>query len=161
MAPSTTPSRKERHHSRDVRRTRLILIGGTVLSAVILVAWFPVSSLYHQHAALASASEQLAQLHHEDAALAQERAKLSDSSEIGRIARQQYQLVSPGQQAFAVLPPTGAATTGTPYAGDPGLSTPSAPSGTSELAPAAGATHKTTAPPSTLDRMVRALEFWR
>jgi cell division protein FtsB len=156
-----TQTRRERHHSRDVRRSRFVLIGGTVLSAVILVAWFPVSSLYHQHAALASASEQLSQLHRQDSALARERTNLSDSSEIGRIARQQYQLVSPGQVAYAVLPPTGAATTGTPYAGDPGLSSPAAPTGTSELPPTTASAPKKSASQSTLDRMVHALEFWR
>ena len=34
--------------------------------------------------------------------MAQEKKNLSDSSEIGRIAREQYQLVSPGQQAYEV-----------------------------------------------------------
>ncbi len=48
-------------------------------------------------------------LHSQDAALAQEKKNLSDAGEIGRIAREQYQLVSPGQQAYEVLPPTGSA----------------------------------------------------
>ena len=71
---------------------------------------------------------QLDALHTQDAALAQEKKNLSDAGEIGRIAREQYQLVSPGQQAYEVLPPSGATAGGTPYAGDPGSDGPVTPS---------------------------------
>jgi cell division protein FtsB len=160
-----------------------MLIGGAVLAAVILVAWFPASSLLHQRSNLASASTELSQLHQQDAALAQERKNLSDSSEIARIAREQYQLVNPGQQAFEVLPPSDASETGTPYAGDPGATGPVAPSAAAELPPASVTTTTTTAPATGtthpgsshsdssahtsadttgfLGRMLHTLEFWR
>ena len=86
---------------------------------------------------------QLAALHKQDAALAQEKKNLSDAGEIGRIAREQYQLVDPGQQAYEVLPPSGAAAAGTPYAGDPGSAGPATPSATPELPPG-GVTTTTT-----------------
>jgi hypothetical protein len=150
---------------------------------VILAAWFPASALYHQRASLASANAQLAQLHSEDALLTQERHNLNDAAEVGRIARQQYQLVSPGQRAYAVLPPAGTAPANAPYAGDPGNSAPVAPSAASELPP--GTVTTTTEPATTVptktsghaaassassggtpaegtwSRMVNALEFWR
>jgi cell division protein FtsB len=177
------PTRTEKRHARDSRRTRLCLVGGFVLSAVILAAWFPASALYHQRASLASANAQLAQLHSEDALLTQERHNLNDAAEVGRIARQQYQLVSPGQRAYAVLPPAGTAPANAPYAGDPGNSAPVAPSAASELPP--GTVTTTTEPATTVptktsghaaatsassggtpaegtwSRMVNALEFWR
>ena len=143
-------------------------------SAVILFAWFPFSSLLQQRATLSGTAAQLSSLHEQDAALAQEKKNLSDADEIGRIAREQYQLVSPGQQAYEVLPPAGSSAAGVPYAGDPGSISPVAPSAASELPPPGGAT--TTTPPSTsakggnagqqpasgmLDRMLHALEFWR
>jgi hypothetical protein len=122
----------------------------------------------------------LSELHQQDAALAQESKNLSNSAEIARIAREQDQLVSPGQQAFEVLPPTGASKAGSPYAGDPALSAPVAPSSESELPPgaetattqaatttAAGAEHPTskahhaTQPSGMLGRIVNSLEFWR
>jgi len=159
-------------------RARLALLGAAAAAAVILFAWFPASSLLHQRATLAATATQLNTLHREDAALAQEKKNLSDAGEIGRIAREQYQLVSPGQQAYEVLPPSGAAATGTPYAGDPGSRGPVTPSATPELPP--GGTTVTTAPPGDaagssrpssgsaasdsgglLSRMVRTLEFWR
>jgi cell division protein FtsB len=150
-----------------------MLLGAVVVSAVVLFAWFPAGSLLSQRSSLSEAEAQLAALHRQDAALAQEKKNLSDTGEIGRIAREQYQLVSPGQQAYEVLPPSGAATAGTPYSGDPGSHGPVAPSATSELPPG-GVTTTTTpseAPPrrhpsapagsGLLSRMVHSLEFWR
>ena len=143
-----------------------------MLSAAIVAAWFPATALIDQRASLAGAQAQLATLHQQDAALGQEAHSLADAGEIGRITRQEYQLVSPGQQAYEVLPPAGAASAGTPYAGDPGAATPSAPSAAAELPPGSSTTSSTTtttttAPPHTapqqglLSRMEHALEFWR
>jgi cell division protein FtsB len=88
----------------SVGRARLAFLGALVVSAIVLFAWFPASSLLSQRSNLTAAQAQLGALHKQDAALAQERKNLSDAGEIGRIAREQYQLVSPGQQAYEVLP---------------------------------------------------------
>ena len=120
-----------------------MLVGAVVVSAIVLFAWFPAGSLLDQRSNLAGTEAQLATLHKQDAALAQEKKNLSDSTEIGRIAREQYQLVSPGQQAYEVLPPSGAAAAGTPYAGDPGSDGPVTPSAAAELPPG-GVTTTTT-----------------
>ncbi len=168
-------SAPDRKAPRGAGRSRLILLGAVAVSAVVLFAWFPAGSLLSQRSNLSEAEAQLATLHQQDAALAQEKKNLSDSGEIGRIAREQYQLVGPGQQAYEVLPPSGAAAAGTPYSGDPGSHAPVAPSATSELPPG-GVTTTTTpakAPPAQhpstpadagsglLSRMVHSLEFWR
>jgi cell division protein FtsB len=166
---------KDEHRTRDVRRSRIMLMAAAVVSAVILFAWFPASALYRQHASLVGASSQLHLLHQEDVALAHERKNLGDSSEISRIAREQYQLVSPGQQAYEVLPPSSSATPGAPYAGDPAQAAPVAPSAASELPPGAvsaaatpnagthssATTHRTTSSQGAFERMWRALQFWR
>lgn len=146
------------------------------MSAVVLFAWFPAGSLLNQRSSLAATQAQLAMLHKQDAALAQEKKNLSDAGEIGRIAREQYQLVSPGQQAYEVLPPSGATSAGTPYAGDPGSAGPVTPSDTPELPPggvttttastSAATSHgdrtaNTSSGPGFFTRMVDALEFWR
>jgi len=158
-----------------------MLLGGALLSVVVLGAWFPASALYQQHSSLASAEAELSQLHRQDAALAQERKNLSNSTEVDRIAREQYQLVSPGQQAYEVLPPTKGSKVQAPYSGDPALSAPVAPSSASVLPP--GSETATTQPPHAtrasiadagvaadhhsrpstgiVGRMVDALEFWR
>ena len=173
-------SRAARRRSREARRRRFLLIGGALLSLVVLGAWFPVNALYHQHTSLTSAEGQLSVLHQQDAALAQEQKNLSDAGEISRIAREQYQLVSPGQQAFEVLPKTGSSNAAAPYSGDPGLRAPVAPSSASVLPPGSGtattqpakvqhavAAHQAsnagtaTAPDGVVGRMLNALEFWR
>lgn len=172
------PTRSQRRSSREARRTRLVLAGAVVVSVGILVAWFPASALVHQKAALAAQNSQLVQLRQEDTALNQEHKNLSDSAEVGRIAREQYQLVSPGQEAYEILPPASTAPANAPYAGDPGNSAPVAPSAASELPPGSVAT--TTQPaasgtPATgsvnhstessagglITRMLHSLEFWR
>jgi cell division protein FtsB len=173
-------ARAKHRRSREARRSRFLLIGGALLSAVILGAWFPANALFHQHASLASANAQLNELHQQDTALAQEGKDLSSSAEIARIAREQDQLVTPGQQAFEVLPPTGSTKASAPYAGDPALTAPVAPSSASELPPGSetGTTQTVTTTPSTtvsggakvhhgaassgmLGRIVSSLEFWR
>ncbi len=155
-----------------------MLLGSVALAAVVLFAWFPASALLGQRSQVTSTEAQLRSLHAQDAALAQEKKNLSDPGEIGRIAREQYQLVNPGQQAYEVLPPSGAAATGTPYAGDPGSAGPVTPSGSPELPPggvtttsdpstgtsghgASAATSSASSSGGLLARMVRTLEFWR
>jgi cell division protein FtsB len=158
-------------------RARLAFVGAIVASAIVLFAWFPGASLLSQRSNLHGTEAELNALHAQDSALAQENKNLSDAGEIGRIAREQYQLVSPGQQAYEVLPPSGAPNAGTPYAGDPGSDGPVTPSATPELPPGgvtttttpatAPARHDGTHPAASstsggfVSRMVRALEFWR
>jgi len=146
-------AKKAARTAKEVRRSRLILVAATGLSAV-------------------GATAQLQQLHTEDAALNQEGKNLSDSAEISRIAREQYQLVSPGQLAFEVLPPSGSAVVDSPYATDPGLTGPVAPSAASELPPGgitspaapsqAAKAHGASAHQAegAFQRMLHALEFW-
>ena len=172
-------TRVMRRRSREARRSAFLLIGGALLSLVILGAWFPANALFHQHSSLTAANAELHELHQQDGALTQARQDLSDSSEIARIAREQYQLVNPGQQAFEVLPPTRTSKTGTAYAGDPALNKPVAPSSASVIPPGseAGTTHSTSvkrsatahasaAPPVAeprgfVARVLSSLEFWR
>ena len=77
----------------------------------------------------AGTSGQLSALHKQDAALAQEKKNLSDAGEIGRIAREQYQFVDPGQRAYEVLPPSGAAAAGHALCGRPRFDRPGHPVG--------------------------------
>ena len=166
-------------------RARLAFVGAVMASAIVLFAWFPAGSLISQRSHLHGAEAELNALHAQDSALAQEKKNLSDAGEIGRIAREQYQLVSPGQQSYEVLPPSGATAAGTPYAGDPGSDGPVTPSATAELPPGGVATTTTTTATPTKpassgghtddthpnaastssggfgSRVLHSLEFWR
>jgi cell division protein FtsB len=162
---------KKARTSVEVRRTRLALGAAVAFSALILAAWFPASELLSQHEALAATNAQLHQLQAQDRALSQEDQRLSTPAEIERIARQQLQLVAPGERAYEVLPANGATTNGTVDPGDPGLQAPVAPSAQSELPPgtavaptSARSSHHRTAKrsdPGLLTRIARTLEFWR
>jgi cell division protein FtsB len=149
-----------------------------VVAAVVVAAWFPAAALYHQHQQLSSSTGQLDRLQRQNGALGQEARRLESPDEVARIARQQYQLVDPGQQVYEVLPPPSA--TGGADAGDPGQQAPVTPSGASEL-PAGSAVGSGTSgaarhddgsephasPPATggspgvLGRILDTLEFWR
>jgi cell division protein FtsB len=166
MARADRPTASDGQAAAAKRRSRLILLGAVVLAVAVMLAWFPAGSLLQQRANLASANTALTQLHQQDAALSQEQKNLSNESEIARIAREEYQLVTIGQQAYQVLPPAG--TTKGIGSSDPGSQEPVAPSGSAELpsgtvgAPVQGAGHGAgTSSSSTLTRMLQALEFWR
>jgi hypothetical protein len=150
-----------------------------------MVAWFPASAIMQQRRALSSTARQLSALQAQDRALSAEQKRLASPAEIGRIAREQFGLVLPGQQSYQVLPPSDAAAPGnaqTPYAGDPGAQKPVSPSasavlppqpttgtsqpggsaGTSSSTPASGGA-KSTVPndPGIFERIARTLEFWQ
>jgi cell division protein FtsB len=163
-----TPSRTESRRAARTRRSRLYLLGSVALSLLILGAWFPTSSLYHQHQQLASTSSEVKTLRAEDRALGVERSRLSASSEIERLARQQYQLVAPGQRAYQVLPFNGSGSSTAPFPGDPGLAGPVSPTGQAELPAGSTAGSGTKSASATsgahqgvINRILQTLEFWR
>ena len=174
-SPARRPrSRGAHRRTAGDRHSRLLVLGAAVAAVVIVAAWFPAASLYHQHQQLSSSSSQLDKLRQQNLALRQESRRLESPAEVARIARQEYELVNPGQQVYEVLP----AASGGADAGDPGRQAPVTPSGASEL-PAgsvgsgAGAAHVTgTHHPShpaaagatsggTMRRILNTLEFWR
>lgn len=74
---------------------------------VVFTTVFPTRTFLAQRASLAAAIEQLEVLE-EQSRLLEERARLlEDDAEIERLAREEYHLVRPGEEAFAVLPAPG------------------------------------------------------
>ncbi len=126
---------------------------------VMLVGWFPLTSIWHQQSELNTTRAQLNAVINQQHALTLQ-AKALDSKAAARLlAREQYQLVSPGQSLIQVLPGLGSSTQS---AGDPGLQPLVAPSSVSLLATAAPKTtlhHSATH--AFFSRLVRTLEFWR
>jgi len=125
----------ERRQAAKVRRARATVVGAALVSGLILVLWFPAGSLLHQRAAINAAASELSHLQQQDRQLAQEQKALGSPAEIQRVARQQYQLVSPGERAFLVLPPAGTKTSATQYEGDPANQPLVSPSAATELPP--------------------------
>ena len=116
-----------------------MVAGTALLSALILVVWFPATALLHQRAAINASAAELSHLQHQDQALAQEQQALQSPAEIARLARDRFGLVNPGQQAYQVLPPAGKSGLAS-YAGDPGNQPVVSPSSSAELPPGSGAT---------------------
>ena len=90
-----------------VRRIPRILgpiLGVALLLAVLVLGVFPTRTYMDQRRAMATADEQLRVLRTENGALEDRVARLHEDAEIERLARAQYNLVFPGEEAYALLP---------------------------------------------------------
>jgi cell division protein FtsB len=121
-----------------------------IFAVAVLATSFPLSSLLAQHRALSAADAQLAAVRNEDRSLAQQQQDLNSKSAVDRLARQDYQMVLPGQTLYDVLPPSGQSTAaaGTSADGDPGTQPLVSPDHAPDLSPEPGLT-PTTVPAST------------
>jgi cell division protein FtsB len=89
-------------------------VAAIVLVAVLVLFVFPTRTYLDQRHQLAVASQRLQVLNGQTAQLSQRIDKLHTDAEIERIAREQYHLVKPGEQAFAILPAPTPTTTAPP-----------------------------------------------
>ena len=76
-----------------------------VVVGVVLLAVFPARTYFAQRRSIEDAEQRLAILGAENKKLSKRVEQLHTDAEIERIAREQYNLVRPGEEAFAVLPP--------------------------------------------------------
>lgn len=137
--------------SPKLRRRRFILVVSAAFAAVVLGTSFPASGLLSDHRQLASADAAVHRLKVENSALAQENQQLNSKAEIHSLARQDYQLVDPGQTAYNVLPPTSQSTKNgsSVVTGDPGSQPLVAPANAAGMSPDPNVpTTSTTTPPA-------------
>ena len=87
-----------------IQRARLFFFVALLIAAVIAVANFPLGALVHERSTVQAENAQLAALRTEDKTLASEVRALHDPATVGRIAHQEYGLISPGQRSVVVLP---------------------------------------------------------
>ena len=78
--------------------------GGAALCSVLAFAVFPTSTYLDQRADTREAEERLEVLREQNAAYEERLERLRTAEEIERLAREQYNLVFPGEEAYAVLP---------------------------------------------------------
>jgi hypothetical protein len=92
--------------SRLRRAGRLVGLvgGGAVLCGVLAVAVFPTSTYLDQRSDTAEAEQRLEVLRTQNEAYEEQIARLQTVEEIERLAREQYDLVFPGEEAYAILP---------------------------------------------------------
>ncbi len=128
----------------------------------MLAGWFPFSALIHQQSQLDAVRSQLSAVQRQQASLVQQAKSIDTKSAAIQLAREQYQLVAPGQSLIQVLP--GLEDGQLPQSsGDPGLQPLVAPSSASSLvnSPTPSTTTKSPSTSGFVSRLVRTLEFWR
>jgi cell division protein FtsB len=92
---------------RGVRRAVWPVLVTMVVAAVLFVGVFPTRTYLAQRAATGAAEEQLEVLRAESEALEERVRALQDADEVERLAREEYNLVRPGEEAYGILPPPG------------------------------------------------------
>ena len=81
-----------------------VLVGVVVVFAVLFLGLFPTRSYVAQQRAIAAEQEKVAILRTENRRLMSRVERLHTDAEIERLAREQYNLVKPGEEAYAILP---------------------------------------------------------
>jgi hypothetical protein len=133
-----------------------------VTAAVMLVGWFPLTAIWHQQSELNTTSAQINAIQSQQRALTLQAKSIDSKSAAILLAREQYQLVSPGQSLIQVLPGIGPNNVDQ-STGDPGLQPLVSPSSVSSLATPTNTTstkHHSSAQ-AFISRLVGTLEFWR
>ena len=138
-------SRRERRRRDPVspltRRSRIPVALAAAFAVAVLATNFPFSTLLSQHRQLSAAAAQLHQVQSANRALSEQNQQLNSTTEIDRLARQDYQLVSPNQTLYNVLPASGRTTSttpGGPTSGDPGDEPLVAPADAPDMSPDPG-----------------------
>jgi cell division protein FtsB len=90
-----------------VRRRRILglLLASVMLVGLLFLFVLPGRTYLSQHHNLSAAATRLKVLSAENAKLERRVKQLQTDAEIERLAREQYGLVKPGEQAYAILPP--------------------------------------------------------
>jgi len=144
--------------SNQTRYPRWVLPLSVLAAISIVVVAFPFQTLWRQQQALNAASSQIAQIGRQSSALTQQAKAVSTEAAAIALAREQYQLVQPGQRLIQVLPGNGAGYVAE-NSNDPGF----AP--LVNLTPTATATatsnRSTSLVHGFVSRFVRTIEFWR
>jgi cell division protein FtsB len=96
-----------------VRRFLWPLLASVVLVTFLLVGVMPTRTYLQQRGQLAAAEERVDVLSEQNEVLEERIDQLLTDEEIERLAREQYNLVKPGEEAYAILPPADAVPTTT------------------------------------------------
>jgi cell division protein FtsB len=87
-----------------VRRAVWPLVLGVAVVGVLFLAVFPTRTFLDQRQERASVARRMKVLSAENQRLAKRVERLHTDTEIERLAREQYNLVRPGEEAYALLP---------------------------------------------------------
>ncbi len=117
-------------------RARWVVYGLLMVTSLYLLAFAPVKTYFDQRAQMSAAEERYQLIAAANKELQQRAAQLQTDAEIARIAREQYELVPAGSEAYAVMPPS------------------------PDAARAAGAAPPLQPEPKGVAKIVESLKFW-
>ena len=86
------------------RRLLWILLAALTVMAALFIGVYPTRTYFSQRSALQKAQHQLTVLNDENTKLDQAANDLNTDARIEQIARENFNLVRPGEEAFAILP---------------------------------------------------------
>ena len=95
-------------------RSARLAVASLVFVAMMFLFVFPTRAYLAQRRQVNEVQHSVQVLHAQNAQLAREAERLQTPAEIERLARSQFNMVFPGEQAYNVVPPQGVATTTTP-----------------------------------------------
>lgn len=87
-----------------MRQRGWAVVATTVAVGVLFVAVFPTRTWLAQRQELAATERKVAVLSKQNAEMTARVRRLNTDAEIERLARQDYNLVRPGEEAYAILP---------------------------------------------------------
>jgi cell division protein FtsB len=93
-----------------------LAVASLVLIGALFLFVFPTSAVWHQHNQVSDAQERLSVLKQQNEKLASESKHVLSDEEIERLARDRFNMVRPGEQAWAIVPGATTTTTTTPPA---------------------------------------------
>jgi cell division protein FtsB len=88
-----------------IRRAAWPLLISAIVVGILALAAFPARTYVAQRRGLVAADRRVAVLREQNASMSKRVARLDTDAEIERLARRQYSLVRPGEEAYAILPP--------------------------------------------------------
>lgn len=86
------------------RRLLWLVLAAVTVIGVLFIGVYPTRTYFAQRSALQKAQHQLAVLNNENAKLDQASSDLNTDARIEQLARERYNLVRPGEEAYAILP---------------------------------------------------------
>lgn len=87
-----------------MKRAAWPLMVSLIVVGILFLAVFPTRTYVGQRGDLDATAERVEVLRRENERLAQRVGRLNTDEEIERLAREQYSLVRPGEEAYAILP---------------------------------------------------------
>ena len=144
------------------RRTIVLLAAAGATLAVLVLVVFPTRSYLRERGNMNSAAHQLQAIDAQNRQLTDQIGRLNTDAEVERIARKDYGLVKPGEQAYAILPGalSKGATAGRPPAAKPAAPKPAA-NHPAPAQPGRAEAARAPAHPGLWGRFLDQLAFWR